>query len=150
MTSMSATFASSPARDEARQLFLAVIAGFACAFALARVLPLAIDAVSATIEPLCAASAGSALDTVEPIASYALPNVPGKSVTIVRVFYGPGGFPARTATPARSRPTSPRAKSVRSSAADRSRRSRSGSRFSSRRVRRIWSRQTRATPSPPN
>ena len=86
---MSATFASSPARDEARQLFLAVIAGFACAFALARVLPLAIDAVSATIEPLCAASAGSAL---EPIASYALPNVPGKRVTIVRVFYGPGGF----------------------------------------------------------
>ena len=89
---MSATFASSPARDEARQLFLAVIVGFACAFALARVLPLAIDAVSATIEPLCAASAGSALDTVEPIASYALPNVPGKRVTIVRVFYGPGGF----------------------------------------------------------
>ena len=36
--------------------------------------------------------AGSALDTVEPIASYALPNVPGKRVTIVRVFYGPGGF----------------------------------------------------------
>jgi len=147
MTSMSATFASSPARDEARQLFLAVIAGFACAFALARVLPLAIDAVSATIEPLCAASAGSALDTVEPIASYALPNVPGKRVTIVRVFYGPGGFsrPHRHAGSA-----SPRAKSVRSSAADRSRRSRSGSRFSSRRVRRIWSRQTRATPSPPN
>jgi quercetin dioxygenase-like cupin family protein len=92
MTSMSATFASSPARVEAGQLFLAVIAGFACAFALARVLPLAIDAVSATIEPLCATGVGSALDTVEPIASYALPNVPGKRVTIVRVFYGPGGF----------------------------------------------------------
>ena len=29
---------------------------------------------------------------VEPIGSYALPNVPGKRVTIVRVFYGPGGF----------------------------------------------------------
>ena len=89
---MSAMFASSPARIEARPLCLAVIAGFACAFGLARALPLAIDAVSATIEPLCAASAGSALDTVEPIASYALPNVPGKRVTIVRVFYGPGGF----------------------------------------------------------
>ena len=36
--------------------------------------------------------AGSTLDTVEPIGSYALPNVPGKRVTIVRVFYGPGGF----------------------------------------------------------
>ena len=28
----------------------------------------------------------------EPIGSYALPNVAGKRVTIVRVFYGPGGF----------------------------------------------------------
>src|SRR4029077_14179261 len=46
------------------------------------------------VTPLCASAdpAGSALDTVEPIASYALPNVPGKRVTIVRVFYGPGGF----------------------------------------------------------
>ena len=35
---------------------------------------------------------GSSLDIVEPIGSYALPNVPGKRVTIVRVFYGPGGF----------------------------------------------------------
>ena len=34
----------------------------------------------------------SPLDKVEPIGSYALPNVPGKRVTIVRVFYGPGGF----------------------------------------------------------
>src|SRR5258708_5956963 len=52
------------------------------------------DAISAVIDPLCAASdaTGSALDTVEPIGSYALPNVPGKRVTIVRVFYGPGGF----------------------------------------------------------
>jgi quercetin dioxygenase-like cupin family protein len=36
--------------------------------------------------------AGSPLDVVEPIGSYPLPNVPGKRVTIVRVFYGPGGF----------------------------------------------------------
>ena len=35
---------------------------------------------------------GSAQDVVEPITSHALPNVPGKRVTIVRVFYGPGGF----------------------------------------------------------
>ena len=43
--------------------------------------------------PLCATAAESSpLDKVEPIGSYALPNVPGKRVTIVRVFYGPGGF----------------------------------------------------------
>ena len=39
-----------------------------------------------------AAAASSPLDKVEVIASHALPNVPGKRVTIVRVFYGPGGF----------------------------------------------------------
>jgi quercetin dioxygenase-like cupin family protein len=89
---MSATFVLSPAPIRERPLHLAVIAGFACAFVVARALPLAIDAVSAVVEPLCATSAGSALDTVEPIGSYALPNVPGKRVTIVRVFYGPGGF----------------------------------------------------------
>jgi len=52
------------------------------------------DAISNVIEPLCASAepTGSALDKVEPIGSYALPNVPGKRVTIVRVFYGPGGF----------------------------------------------------------
>jgi quercetin dioxygenase-like cupin family protein len=88
---MSATFALSPAPLRARPLHLAVIAGFACAFVVARALPPAIDAVSAVVEPLCATSAGSALDT-EPIGSYALPNVPGKRVTVVRVFYGPGGF----------------------------------------------------------
>src|SRR5665213_200742 len=59
-------------RTESRPLTLAVIAGLACAFLIAE--------------------AGSALDKVEPIGSYALPNVPGKRVTIVRVFYGPGGF----------------------------------------------------------
>ena len=31
-------------------------------------------------------------DRVEPVASYPLPNVPGKRVTVVRVIYGPGGF----------------------------------------------------------
>jgi quercetin dioxygenase-like cupin family protein len=89
---MSATFALSPAPLRARPLHLAVIAGFACALVVARALPLAIDAASVVVEPLCATSAGSALDTVEPIGSYALPNVSGKRVTIVRVFYGPGGF----------------------------------------------------------
>jgi quercetin dioxygenase-like cupin family protein len=90
---MSATFRLSGGAD-ARPFGLAMIAGLACAFAVAKTLPLAIDAVSALAEPLCmtANAAGSTLDTVEPIGSYALPNVPGKRVTIVRVFYGPGGF----------------------------------------------------------
>jgi quercetin dioxygenase-like cupin family protein len=82
----------SAARLEPRPLFFAAAAGFACALALVRTLPLAIDAIAPAVEPLCASSAGSALDTVEPIAFYALPNMPGKRVTIVRVFYGPGGF----------------------------------------------------------
>src|SRR6516165_2130944 len=47
----------------------------------------------AALPPLCASAVESSpLDKVEPIGSYALPNVPGKRVTIVRVFYGPGGF----------------------------------------------------------
>jgi quercetin dioxygenase-like cupin family protein len=91
---MFATFAVSPARAEVRPFYLAVVAGLACAFAIGKALPLAMDAASAIVAPLCAVGdpAGSTLDTVEPIGSYALPNVPGKRVTIVRVFYGPGGF----------------------------------------------------------
>jgi quercetin dioxygenase-like cupin family protein len=91
---MSAISGLSPARAEARPLLIAGIAGLVCAFAIGKALPVAMDAISAAVEPLCAASepSGSALDRVEPIASYALPNVPGKRVTIVRVFYGPGGF----------------------------------------------------------
>ena len=76
-----------------RWLSLAVVAGFACAVAIARTLPAAMDAISAVSAPLCADSAsGSSLSKVEVIASYALPNVPGKKVTVVRVAYGPGGF----------------------------------------------------------
>ena len=73
---------------------MAAIAGLACALVIGKALPVAFDAISTAIAPLCSASepTGSALDTVEPIGSYALPNVPGKRVTIVRVFYGPGGF----------------------------------------------------------
>jgi quercetin dioxygenase-like cupin family protein len=86
--------ASSPSRLDSRPLMTAVIAGLACAFAIGKTLPLAAGMLSAAIEPLCATAepAGSTLDVVEPIGSYALPNVPGKRVTIVRVFYGPGGF----------------------------------------------------------
>ena len=86
------------ARAEAKSIYMPVymtiMAGLACAFVTGKALPLTMDAISTIAAPLCAASnpAGSALDTVEPIASYALPNVPGKRVTVVRVFYGPGGF----------------------------------------------------------
>ena len=81
-------------RAETRPLYAAAIGGLACAFLIGKMLPVAMDTLSTVVAPLCAVSdpAGSALDTVEPIASYALPNVPGKRVTIVRVFYGPGGF----------------------------------------------------------
>ena len=44
------------------------------------------------VAPLCAEAAGSALETIEPVTSHTLPNVPGKRVTLVRVAYGPGGF----------------------------------------------------------
>src|SRR5712672_1190464 len=90
---MSVAFGLSPSATERRPFYLAVIAGLACAFVVGKSLPSTMDAVSAIIEPLCASSdpTGSSLDTVEPIASHALPNVPGKRVT-VRVFYGPGGF----------------------------------------------------------
>lgn len=71
----------------------AVVGGLACALAIGKALPVTMDAISAAMAPICASAAeGSPLDKVEPIGSYALPNVPGKRVTIVRVFYGPGGF----------------------------------------------------------
>jgi len=81
-------------RTEARPLYLAALGGLACALLIGKMLPVAMDAISSAVTPLCAVgdSAGSPLDKVEPIASHALPNVPGKRVTIVRVFYGPGGF----------------------------------------------------------
>ena len=91
---MSATSTTLLGRANAQPLSIAVIAGLACALAVGKALPVTMDTLSTVLAPLCASSdsAGSALDTVEPIASYALPNVPGKRVTIVRVFYGPGGF----------------------------------------------------------
>ena len=84
----------SPLRAEGRPALLAVVAGLACALAVARALPATYDAITNAVAPLCmsADATGSSLDKVEPIGSYALPNVPGKRVTIVRVFYGPGGF----------------------------------------------------------
>lgn len=80
--------------SEGRPFALAIVAGLACAFVIGKALPSTMDVISAVIEPLCAngISSGSTQDVVELISSHALPNVPGKRVTIVRVFYGPGGF----------------------------------------------------------
>ena len=91
---MSITSVLFPSRAERRPALLAVIAGLACALAAARALPATYDAIANAVAPLCMSvdPTSSPLDKVEPIASYALPNVPGKRVTIVRVFYGPGGF----------------------------------------------------------
>src|SRR6476646_8038357 len=76
-----------------RSMAIAVVGGLACALAIGKALPVTMDTISGTLSPLCATAAESSpLDEVEPIGSYALPNVPGKRVTIVRVFYGPGGF----------------------------------------------------------
>jgi hypothetical protein len=101
---MFATSGTSIARRQAQPFHLAIIAGLACAFLIAKALPVTRDIISTVIEPLCmAAATGSSLDTVEPIASHALPNVPGKRVTVVRVFYGPG-LPVRTGIRARSLP----------------------------------------------
>jgi quercetin dioxygenase-like cupin family protein len=93
---MSAASAMIPKRPEAQPLYTAIIAGLACAFVIGKTLPVLMDTLSSAVAPLCAVGdpSGSTLDTVEPITSHALPNVPGKRVTIVRVFYGPGGFTA--------------------------------------------------------
>ena len=80
-------------QQDARPFLFAVVAGLACAFVIGKALPLTRDIAAVLIDPLCmTAAAGSSQDVVEPISSHALPNVAGKRVTVVRVFYGPGGF----------------------------------------------------------
>ncbi len=93
MTAIAASFSPTPVRSLARQVWLPVLAGVACALAIGKALPLAMSAIPGAVVPLCAnAAEGPPLDKVELIASYPLPNVAGKRVTIVRVTYGPGGF----------------------------------------------------------
>ena len=92
---MSETFGMAPVpKAQAQPFYAAIIAGLACAFVIGKTLPIMMDTLSSAVAPLCAVGdpSGSTPDTVEPISSHALPNVPGKRVTIVRVFYGPGGF----------------------------------------------------------
>jgi quercetin dioxygenase-like cupin family protein len=94
MTSMT-TISPLSMQPRRRPVLLAVMAGLACALAAGKTLPLTMDKISGVLAPFCisgAVAAGSPLDKVEVITSHALPNVPGKRVTIVRVFYGPGGF----------------------------------------------------------
>jgi quercetin dioxygenase-like cupin family protein len=93
MTAMVVTMATfAPVRS--RPILLAIVAGLAGAFVIGKTFPATMDAISGAMAPLCAinSAAAAALDKVEVIDSYALPNVPGKRVTVVRVFYGPGGF----------------------------------------------------------
>ena len=93
MTSMAPAPSFGLARLQ-RPMMAAIAAGLACAMLAGKALPLTMDAISSAVAPLCATNngEGSALDKVELITSQALPNVPGKRVTIVRVSYGPGGF----------------------------------------------------------
>ena len=84
-----------PIADRARlRLLLVLSAAIVCAVVGARTLHIKMDAISEFPLPICAAdaSSGSSLNKVELISSHALPDIPGKSVTIVRVTYGPGGF----------------------------------------------------------
>ena len=84
-----------PIADRARLgLLLVLSAAIVCAVVGARTSYTKMDAIAEFPLPLCAAdaSSGSSLNKVELISSHALPDIPGKRVTIVRVTYGPGGF----------------------------------------------------------
>jgi quercetin dioxygenase-like cupin family protein len=86
---------TTPIADRALlRLSLFVSAAIVCAIVGAKTLPTTMDAISEFPLPMCAAdaSSGSSLNKVELISSHALPDIPGKRVTIVRVTYGPGGF----------------------------------------------------------
>ncbi|MDQ8727623.1 cupin domain-containing protein [Bradyrhizobium sp. LHD-71] len=74
-----------------RMLSLALVAGLACALAVAKALPATMDAASTILTPFCS-TANSPGSSVEVVASYPLADIPGKRVTVVRVVYGPGGF----------------------------------------------------------
>ena len=86
---------ATPIADRALlRLSLFVSAAIVCAIVGAKTLPTKMDAISEFPLPMCAAdaSSGSSLNKVELISSHALPDLPGKRVTIVRVTYGPSGF----------------------------------------------------------
>lgn len=77
------------------QLSIVAAAALFCAAVSAGALPIKMDAISEFPLPICAADASSSNsphNKVEIVASHALPDMPGKRVTVVRVTYGPGGF----------------------------------------------------------
>lgn len=81
--------------DRARLgLSLVVFASIVCAVVGAKTLHTRMDAISEFPLPLCAADAsyGSPHNKVELVSSHAIPDMPGKRMTVVRVIYGPGGF----------------------------------------------------------
>lgn len=86
---------TTPRMDRARfQMSLLVVTALACAAVSAKTLLANMDAISEFPLPICAAeaSANSPDNKVEIVASHAIPDMPGKRVTVVRVTYGPGGF----------------------------------------------------------
>ena len=83
---------TAPFADRARlSLSLVVATAIVCAVVSTRTLHVNMDAISEFPLPLCAADASSG-NKVEVVNSYAIPDMPGKRMTVVRVTYGPGGF----------------------------------------------------------
>lgn len=73
------------------RLSLFVATALVCAMLGAKAFNATMDAISEFPLALCAADASSG-NKVELVNSYAIPDMPGKRVTVVRVTYGPGGF----------------------------------------------------------
>ncbi len=76
------------------RLQLLVATAVVGAAAIVQALPATTKPIPEFPLPLCMAdaSSGSSLNKVELVSSNALPDLPGKRVTVVRVTYGPGGF----------------------------------------------------------
>jgi quercetin dioxygenase-like cupin family protein len=82
---------AAPFADRARLGLLIVATAIVGVVASAKALHVTMDAISEFPLPLCAADAAPG-NKVEMVNSYAIPDMPGKRVTVVRVTYGPGGF----------------------------------------------------------
>jgi len=86
---------TTPFADRARfRLALFVASAIVCAVVGTNALHATMDAISEFPIPICASDASSNAPgiKVEIVNSYAIPDMPGKRVTVVRVTYGPGGF----------------------------------------------------------